>query len=143
MPLIGGKITRLMAKKLEENNVEALNLAIDIREVTQDKKILQVNYSTRNAYEPKVAELEVEGELFYEEETEKKAREMLEEFKKTKRLPSPMAEDVVTAITYAASAVGTLGAFAIGISAPINSPRARISAAPPANLPPQEKGKAG
>lgn len=130
MNILGGRVTSMAAKKLEENPTESINMNVDILSVTNESKILKVVYAAKISYEPKVAMVVVEGELIVDEDTEAKAKEAVESFKKNKRLPTELAEEVVTAVNYSATAVGTVAAFAVGLSAPINVPRVKIQEAP-------------
>ena len=131
MALVGGRVDKLEAKRKEGSSMQEMNLTVSISEVEQDKKVAKISYSATMRYMPDVAEIVVGGVLFWEEDNEKKVKELVDEFKRSRVLPNEIAEEAVTAINYTVSAVGTLGAFALGITAPINTPRARISASQP------------
>ena len=145
MPILGGRINRVEAKRKEENALEGMDINFTIDSVTADKKVLTIAYTTKTDYRPSVAEITVQGEIFWEED-EKKAKEIAEDFKKTRRVgDNNTMEEILTALNYSMQAVGTLAAFALGISAPLNVPRTRISNAPPAAQAQQaaaQKGKA-
>lgn len=130
MMILGGRITRMEAKRIEDNNVEGINLNVNVTAVTQDKKLLALKYSCVTDYTPKVAQITVDGELMVEVETEKKAKEIAEQYKKDKQLPDELAEEVVTAVNYSSTATGTLLSFGMGLSAPINVARAKIVKGP-------------
>ncbi len=145
MPILGGRVERLEAKKLKDETISEMRLDLLIDTVEQDKKLLRVKYTSTMHYEPGVGEITVAGQLFWEVEDEKKAKAVSEEYQKTRRLPNDIAEEIVTAVSYTNAAVGTLAAFGLGLSAPINTPRARITPAqaPSGNLRNPAAGGAG
>lgn len=133
--ITGGKITGVEAKRMKEGEaISGLNVNISIEDVHAEKSQLTVRYSYNIDYSDNVAQIKVKGELYLDE---KNAKELEEKWKKTKQIEPVMAEELLTAITYAGTATGTLLAFSINIQAPINVPRARI--APPS----EQKPKAG
>jgi hypothetical protein len=93
-----------------------------------------LKYDVKITYLPDTAEISVTGELLAEE-NEKTRKEIEEEWKKKKFIPTEFAEDVITAISYAGTATGTLAAYALNIPAPLNIPRAKLNV-------PEKKGKA-
>lgn len=131
MPIIGGKVTRLEVERMEENAVSNLEFQFNIEGVRQDKKIAVVTYTTTIVYHPSVAKIKIAGELYFEEE-ERKIKAMIDEFKDKKKLPNDVAEDVITSMNFSSTAVGTIAAFALGLNAPLNIPRAKVSDAAPA-----------
>ncbi len=94
-----------------------------------DKTKLLVTYTYEVTYKPDVAKMVIEGEIVFEE-NEKDAKNAKEQWEKTGQLPENMASDLLTAMTYTCSAIGTLLAFGINVSAPINVPRAKLMPAP-------------
>ncbi len=126
MMILGGRITKMEAKRLEDNAVDGISLNINVKSVTNEKKIVKIDYESKIEYSPGVAELNVAGELVIEEEGEKQAKDAVEDFRKNKQLPEKLAEEVITAVNYSTTSVGTLMAFGIGLGAPINVPRARL-----------------
>jgi len=135
--IIGGRIIEVSGRKIEDGPLEGMNFNINIEDVKTAEGRLIVKYDYTIKYLPKVAEMLVKGELLVEE-NEKKRKEIEDEWKKKRQLPPEFAEEVLTAITYTCSAVGTLIAFGLGITAPLNVPRAKL--VPNA---PQSKEKAG
>jgi len=135
--IIGGRIIEVSGRKIEDGPLEGMNFNINIEDVKTAEGRLIVKYDYTIKYLPKVAEMLVKGELLVEE-NEKKRKEIEDEWKKKRQLPPEFAEEALTAITYTCSAVGTLIAFGLGITAPLNVPRAKL--VPNA---PQSKEKAG
>lgn len=123
--IAGGRITGLEAKRLKEGPSESLNVNINITGVKREGSKLAVSYDYRIDYSPEVAKMTISGEL-YIQESEAEVKRLEKEWQENKALSPALAEELLTAITYSASAIGTLAAFAIGVNAPINVPRARL-----------------
>ncbi|MEW5955156.1 MAG: hypothetical protein AB1626_01295 [Candidatus Micrarchaeota archaeon] len=134
--ITGGKITAVEARRMKEGEaISGMNVNINIEDVRAEKNRLTVRYSYNIDYAENVAQIKVKGELYLDE---KNAKELEEKWRKTKQVEPAMAEELLTAITYAGTATGTLLAFSVNIQAPINVPRARIAAPSP-----EQKPKAG
>ncbi len=129
--IVGGRIVEVSGKKIEDSPLEGMNVNINIEDVKTAEGRLIIKYGYTIKYLPKVAEMFVKGELLVEE-NEKKRKEIEDDWKKKRQLPPDFAEEALTAITYTCSAVGTLLAFGLGITAPLNIPRAKIAPATPA-----------
>ncbi len=146
MPIIGGMISRVEAKKKEENSIEGFDYNFAMESVSVDKNVLKIRYASKVEYKPNVAEITVEGEMYWQDE-EKKVKQYAEEFKKNKKLPTEIIEQIVEGMQYSTQAVGTLAAFGLNIAAPLNIPRTKIAppgAQSPTQQPPQAaKGQAG
>jgi hypothetical protein len=128
MGVIGGRVDSFSAKRKSDEAIKSLNINILIDEVQRDGRLLKINYTCRTGYSPDAAELEVKGTMMWEEENDAKAKAIQTEYDKAKRLPDQVAEEVITAVNYTNSAVGTLMAFGLGITAPINVARAKVNA---------------
>lgn len=121
----GGRITGVEAKRLKEGLSEGLSVNINIDSVKRDGGKIVVSYSYTIDYSPEIAKMTVSGEIFLQED-EAEAKKIEKEWQDKKIIGPALAEELLTAITYSSSTVGTLAAFAIGVNAPINVPRARI-----------------
>ncbi|MBI5229006.1 hypothetical protein HY991_02765 [Candidatus Micrarchaeota archaeon] len=124
--ITGGRVIGVGGKTMKIARPEGMEVAINIDSVKAEKGRVTLVYTYNIAYTPNVASISVSGEIHLEEK-EADAKRMEESWSKTKQLPQETAEELLTAITYTASAVGTLVAFAINVSAPINVPRARLT----------------
>jgi len=126
----GGRITDIEGKKLKDGQISGMAVNINIDEVRAEGEKMTVAYTFAIDYQPEFAKLAIRGEIFIQE---KNAKEAAEKWKKTRQFPPALAEELLTSINYAASAVGTLVSFGLGVNAPIAIPRARIA--------PQEAGQ--
>lgn len=123
--ITGGRITGLDAKRLKDGPSESLNVNINVESMKRDGSKIVVSYNYTINYDPGVAKIAASGEIFIQESTED-AKKIEKDWQDRKTVNPALAEELLTSITYAASAVGTLAAFAIGVNAPINVPKARI-----------------
>jgi len=121
--ITGAKVLSASGKKLKDGNVEGFRTNIDVNNVSFDKNRITVSYTYTTDYDPGLAQIEIKGEFYLDE---KNRKEIEESWKKNKQLPQAIAEELVTHLTYSATAVGTLIAFALNIAAPISIPRARL-----------------
>ena len=125
MKITGGQILKASAEKVKDEPNQGMNVNISINSVKVEKEKLTINYTYTVQYLPEMAKLSVTGEM-HAVENEKIAKEINDKWNTTKTLPDATASEVVTAITYTGSAVGTLLAFAVGVPSPINIQKARI-----------------
>ena len=124
--IVGGRIVSVEAKKDLDKAPEGMNVNIDITSLEVTDGRLLVKYSYTIKYLPDFATMVIKGELFADEDKDKR-KAIEDEWKKSKTLTSDFAEDVLTAVTYSGSTVGTLLAYAINVNAPLNIPRARLN----------------
>ncbi|MFH0922793.1 MAG: hypothetical protein V1811_01920 [Candidatus Micrarchaeota archaeon] len=121
--ITGARVSSVSGKKMKDGNVDAFRTNIDVTDVSFDKGKITVAYTYTTDYDPGLAQIEVKGEFYLDEANRK---EIEESWKKNKQLPNSIAEELVTHLTYSATAVGTLIAFALNVAAPISVPRARL-----------------
>ncbi|MFH1779633.1 MAG: hypothetical protein ABH803_00615 [Candidatus Micrarchaeota archaeon] len=129
MKIVSGKIIEVNAKKMKDEPQKSVNINVNIESAQKEGDKLQVVYSVTNTYEPDVATLKVTGELTIEID-KKQLDENLKTWSKEKTLEIEVMELALNASTYAMSAVGTLLAYAIGVQAPINVPKAKLTKEP-------------
>ena len=126
--IAGGRVTGVEAKLWKSEKVTGMDIAISIESVTSEKNRIAVGYAYKVNYAPEIGFIEVSGEIFLEDK-ESELKRIMEQWTRKKELPVEIAEQVLTAITYTGSTVGTLAAFALNINAPINVPRTKIAPA--------------
>lgn len=123
------KITHVEAKRLTDAAkiaIEGLDVNIAVNEVKVEANGVRVKYTYGVNYRPNLATLTISGDMLSEQPKDK-IKDIDAEYKKTKQLPPFFAEEVINAIQYTGSATGTLLAFAVNITAPLNMPRARVA----------------
>jgi hypothetical protein len=127
--ITGGIVKKVNAEHFKNEPQQGMDINIQIREAQFEPTKATVSYTYEMTYKPGVAKMVIEGEI-YMEESEKEVKAWKEHWAKKTQFPDEVASDLVTALNYTASAIGTLLAFAVNINAPINVPRARMSSAP-------------
>jgi len=128
--ITGGRVTAVEAERLEGTKFTGFEVNIQITEVKEAGKNLEVHYTHDTRYRDDFARMRIKG-LVSAEADEKERKKILEEWGENKQLPAGDAEEFLMAVNYATSAVGTLLAFAINVNAPLNIPRTRIVPALP------------
>jgi hypothetical protein len=130
--IVGGKITKVSAHKMSDD-INSTGLGVDISIVGMEAKggMLSVSYKYVLEYQPKKAELQMEGVIYYQGE-DKKLSEMAEAWKKSKKLEPAFAEEILNSVSHTGMVAGTLLSFAIGVPAPIASQKLAVSEQPPA-----------
>ncbi len=122
----GGRIVSVAAKRMKaEHKFEGLNVNIDLMDVSAGKDAVTVQYEYTTTYLPDVAEMKIVGEAWLVGSPAEQ-KEILDHWKKNKQLPVQAAESLLTALSYTNGSVGTLLAYAINISAPINVSRVSL-----------------
>ncbi len=125
MKITGGQILKVSAEKTKDEPNQGMNVNISINSLKVEKENIVINYTYSVQYAPDLAKITVVGEM-HAKENEKAAKEIQDKWAATKTLPDATASEIITAVTYTGSAVGTLLAFAVGVPAPINIQKARI-----------------
>lgn len=132
MEIIGGRVTKTMAEKLvDEVRQTSLSLNLVIKDVNMKGKLLIVKYSYDIDYQPKLAKMYLEGEI-YMQGSEKEMKEMEEKWKKSKNIEQPIAEMMLNSVNYTGMAIGSLLAFSVGIPAPITVQKFKVESKPSA-----------
>ncbi|MFH1056382.1 MAG: hypothetical protein V1717_01130 [Candidatus Micrarchaeota archaeon] len=128
MKVISGRIVSVEAERLEGKEFQGLDMNIQVHDIKDEGKNIEVVYSQATSYKKDFARMNVRGVIVAEVD-DKEKKKILEDWKKNKQLPLDHAEGFLMAINYATSTVGTLLAFAINVNAPLNIPRTKIMAA--------------
>jgi len=137
MRVNGGRVIAISAEKLSGTKFEGYDVSIQITDLKETDKHIEIHFDHATSYRVDFAKMNIKGIVNAEAE-DKERKKIIEDWKKTKQLPNEAAEEVLMAINYITSTVGTLMAFAINVNAPVNVPRTRIM-----NLPGQPENKAG
>ncbi|MBI4406400.1 hypothetical protein HY571_00630 [Candidatus Micrarchaeota archaeon] len=124
--ITGGIVRKVSAEKLKEGPGQGMDVNIKTDDVEFDKSKFTLKYTFDITFKPDLAKMSLEGEVYFEE-TEKRIKELREKWEKDKQLPEDVMADIITAVNYTCSAVGTLLAFAVNVNAPINVPRVRLT----------------
>jgi hypothetical protein len=128
-----GRIVEVKAAKKKDGVMTGMSVNVSVEAVALEGSQVKVSYNYEIDYKENIATMSIKGELFADANSDL-GKKLVDGWKKNKQLPADAAEEVITALTYAGSSIGTLLAFAININAPINVPRAKVG---PANAGPK------
>jgi len=131
--IVGGRIVSVKAEKLKDEQMKGLSVNVSVESIAPDANMVKVSYTYSINYNDKVAKMEIKGDLFVQPDSDM-GRKITAGWNKNRNMPPDCAEEILSAISYAGSSVGTLLAFSLGIQAPINMPRAKLA---PADLSPK------
>lgn len=120
-----GTVKSLEAKKLKDENYKDIKINVSILDIKFEKDGMNISFEQTVNYEPGIAVIKVGGVVINDYEGASR-KEYEDDWKKNKKLPTKIVSDVISAINYMSSTAGTLGAYAIGVRAPINTPRAKV-----------------
>ena len=124
--ITGEKILEVSGKKDSSATLSGMGINIALDEVKVNGENIEMTYEYTASYDEKVGFLKIRG-IITTKEDKKIAKEVSEEWGKSKKLPDTYAEMVLAAINYSGSANGTLIARVLGLSAPLIPPRIQLS----------------
>ena len=116
--ITGGRIDEVEGKKHKEDEFKGLNINISLDDVKINGEDVTVNYSFEASYANDVGYVKVKGSLFAKED-KKLAKEIDDEWKKSKRMPEAFAGQILSAINYTGSANGIFIARVLNLSPPL------------------------
>jgi hypothetical protein len=123
-----GRIIEVKATKKKDGNVSGMSVNVSVDNVAAEGGQVKITYTYAIEYQQDVASMSIKGELYTDSGSDL-GKKLMDGWKKSKQLPPEAAEEIITALTYAGSSIGTLLAFAININAPINVPHAKVAPA--------------
>ncbi len=125
--IVGERILEITGNRNNTGTIKGLNINISLEEIKSVTDTLELTYVYTADYEDKFGMLKIKGVLIAKED-DKLTKEILEQWKKGKKVPDAYAETILSAINYSGSANGTLLARVLGLTAPLIPPRIQISA---------------
>ena len=136
--IVGFGFTKLNAEKGENakgkidinNNVSVKDVREENLALGRDKSqnILKFIFEFTSKYEPNVGNILFEGELLYMEEP-KKAKEILADWKKSKKLPKELMAGLLNTILTKCNVQALILSQQVNLPPPIPLPKVQISAA--------------
>ncbi len=124
--IVGERILDVSGKKIAKASIKGLNINISLEDVQLQDGQVEITYVYTANYEENVGQIKIKGTLLAKEE-EKMANDIVESWKKSKKIPDNYAEVVLSAVNYSGSANGTLLARVLGLTAPLIPPRIQLS----------------
>ncbi len=125
--ITGGKIISVEARKERDGPVMGMNTNVATDDVQINGDEVCVKYTFTMNYDPQIGSLKMSGEIISKEDSAR-IKDISKQWKDKKSLPVDYTEELLNAITYTCGINGVLVVRALGLPAPINPPRLRISA---------------
>ena len=136
--IVGFGFTKLSAEKGEpakgkidiNNNVSIKDIQEDNFSLGRDKQqnVIRFMFEFPSKYEPNVGAILFEGELLYMEEP-KKAKELLNSWKKDKKLPKELMGDLLNTILTKCNVQALILSQQVNLPPPIPLPKVQMAAA--------------
>lgn len=124
--IVGERILEINGSKTPGESIKGLSINIAIDSVEKGKENLEITYVYTANYEKEAGLIKIKGMLLAKEDA-KRAKEILDMWKKSKKVPDDYATSVLSALNYSGSANGTLIARVLGLTAPLIPPRIQLS----------------
>lgn len=137
MKINGGRVISVSGERIDQGKFEGFDINIQLTDIREVEKRFEIQFEQATNYRDKFAKMNIVG-VVYGEADDKERKKMVEDWKKTKKLPNETMEEVLMSVQYITGTVGTLLAFALNINAPINVPKTRVM-----DMPGQPAQKAG
>ena len=136
--IVGFGFTKLSAEKGEiakgkidiNNNVSIKDVHEDSFSLGKDKQqnILRFVFEFTSNYEPNVGKILFEGDLLYMEEP-KKAKEILNDWKKNKKLPKDLMGNLINTLLTKCNVQALILSQQVNLPSPIPLPKVQVAAA--------------
>jgi hypothetical protein len=124
--IVGERILEVSGTKTPKTNVQGLGINISLEDVKLEGDNLELTYIYNAAYQKDAGSLKIKGVLLAKEDAAK-SKNIVDTWKKSKKVPDDYATTVLTAINYSGSANGTLIARVLGLTAPLIPPKIQLS----------------
>ena len=123
--ITGGRIDEVEGKKNKEDEFKGLNINISVDGITVSGENVDISYTYEANYAEGVGYVKVKGAIFAKED-KKLAKEIDDEWKKSKKMPEGFAESILSAINYTGSANGIFLSRVLNLSPPIVPQRIQV-----------------
>ncbi len=128
--IVGERILEISGNKVPKAQIKGLSINISIEDVKMAEENVEITYVYTANYQDGAGQLKLKGVLMAKEEA-KLAKEVVESWKKAKKIPDDYATVVLSAVNYSGSANGTLLARVLTLTAPLMPPKIQLSKTDP------------
>lgn len=131
--IVGERILEVSGNKMT-GPIKGLNINITLEDVKmgeKNKDNVEITYVYTANYQDKIGEIKIKGVLVAKEDA-KKSKQIVDAWKKDKKVPDDYAPMVLSAVNYSGSANGTLLARVLNLTAPLIPPKIQLSKQPAA-----------
>ncbi|MEW6035183.1 MAG: hypothetical protein AB1529_01090 [Candidatus Micrarchaeota archaeon] len=129
--IVGERILEVSGNKVPKGSIKGLNINISLEDVKvseDNKDNIEITYVYTANYQDSVGMIKIKGVLLAKEEA-RLSKDIVESWKKSKKVPDEYATVVLSAVNYSGSANGTLLARVLNLTAPLIPPKIQLSKA--------------
>ena len=129
--IVGERIVEVSGNKVPMGAIKGLNINItldDVKMGEKNKDLIEITYVYTAEYKDKIGQIKIKGILLAREDA-KKSKQIVDAWKKDKKVPDEYAPMVLSAVNYSGSANGTLLARVLNLTAPLIPPKIQLSPA--------------
>jgi len=126
--IVGERILEVSGNKVPKSNIKGLNINISLEDVKLNEENVEITYVYTANYQENVGQIKIKGIILAKEEA-KLSKDIVDSWKKSKKIPDEYATVVLSAVNYSGSANGTLLARVLGLTAPLIPPKIQLSKA--------------
>ena len=126
--IVGERILEVSGSRVPKTSIKGLSINISLEDVKIAEENVEVTYVYTADYQETAGQIKIKGIILAKEEA-KLAKEIVESWKKSKKVPDDYATVVLSAVNYSGSANGTLMARVLGLTAPLIPPKIQLSKA--------------
>jgi hypothetical protein len=124
--IVGERILEVSGNRVPRMSIKGLNINIQLEEVKMEEDNVEITYVYTADYQEGVGSIMIRGVLLAKEEA-KLSKDIVDSWKKSRKVPDDYASVVLSAVNYSGSANGTLLARVLGLTAPLIPPKIQIS----------------
>ncbi|MBI5046183.1 hypothetical protein HZC07_00430, partial [Candidatus Micrarchaeota archaeon] len=103
--IVGERIIEVSGKRENRTDLKSISINISLEDVKLVEGMLEMSYIYTAKYEEELGEIKIKGIIMAKEE-EKLSKEVVDSWKKTKKVPDSYATTVLSAVNYGGSANG-------------------------------------
>lgn len=139
MAIVGFNFTKISAERKQDavkgkidikNNVSIMGVEeSDLGFGNESQKAAKITFDFNVNYEPKFGSMKFSGDVLFLGEA-KKVDNMLEEWKKSKKLPQDMAAGIINTILTRSNIQALILSQQVNLPAPIQLPKVKVEGAP-------------
>jgi hypothetical protein len=124
--IVGERILEVSGMRVPKTSIKGLSINISLEDVKMAEENVEVTYVYTADYQETAGQIKIKGIILAKEEA-KRAKEIVDSWKKSKKVPDDYATVVLSAVNYSGSANGTLMARVLGLTAPLIPPKIQLS----------------
>lgn len=126
--IVGERILEVSGSRVPKTSIKGLSINISLEDVKMNDENVEITYVYTADYQESAGQIRIKGLILAKEEA-KLAKEVVDTWKKGKKVPDDYATVVLSAVNYSGSANGTLIARVLGLTAPLIPPKIQLSKA--------------